>query len=187
MKKNTGLYPWSIKDVIKEVNIKKRTLIFWVSEYGLENFMTHSNAGNTYSDKAVKFLKVIKLLKDRAWFSADFIKIIIERLKKDPSRNPLSELDILEDLGSRLCSLLNRPVTCPQTSDKDTELQKLENMIENFPDNPDYDDWVFTAAELCKEKLKNYEKARFFYKKLIESNSSYKEIAKIYLEILENF
>lgn len=211
MNRQDNLFPWLIKDVIKEVEIKKRTLIFWIKEYELENLMTHSNAGNTYSDRAVKYLKIIKLLKDRAWFSADFIKIIIKRLLEDESRNPLSDLDLLEDLGKRLCSMLGSviPKNTPKYPPKNIpthsetlkpskvkesiipnihiqELKKLEEKIENFPESPEYADWLFTAAEICKEQIQDFSRAIVFYKKLITSNSEYSQIAKIYLEILEN-
>lgn len=183
-----------INQTATEVGIKKRTLIFWVKEFGLEPFILQSNAGNTYSAKAVRLLKAVKILKDPEWFSASFIRLVIDSLKEntDPASltSPLSQLPQLADLESSLAAVMSD--STPPSADESSpdsleeEIRKLEEKVEAFPESPNLEDWLFTLAEIYRSKTGSLAKAAICYGRLRDMESSYSQVASIYLDILNN-
>lgn len=179
----------NINEVVGELDIKKRTLIFWVKEYGLEPYIIQSNAGNTYSGRALTLLKAVKLLKDTDWFSASFIKMIIQRLKEDdraPIFEGVAELKTIEAEIRALFAASDRKFQGVKVPDATDELTRLEEKIRLFPENEQFQDWLFEAAEVCREKLGDYAGAARYYEKLVKASSSYSQVATIYLDILRD-
>lgn len=179
----------NINEVVKELKIKKRTLIFWVREYGLEPYIIQSNAGNTYSSRALTILKAVKLMKDTDWFSSSFIKKIIDRLKDDeraPIFDGMKELEKVETEIKALFAASDHDAPGIPVPDSTDELTRLEEKIRLFPESDHYQDWLFEAAEICREKLGDYTGAARYYGKLVQGGSSYSQVASIYMDILRD-
>ncbi|PKK92201.1 MAG: hypothetical protein CVV64_01970 [Candidatus Wallbacteria bacterium HGW-Wallbacteria-1] len=179
-----------INQTARDVGIKKRTLIFWVKEFGLEPFVIQSNAGNTYTPMAVKLLRAIRILKDREWFSASFIKIVVERLKElGHSRNvtsPLAEMKETRDLDEALAEVMKTEGPSAPPDAVSETITRLESKVADFPESPKMEDWLFTLAEIYRTRIGDLSKAAGYYEKLKIMNSSYSEVASIYIDIITN-
>ncbi|MDD5091471.1 MAG: MerR family transcriptional regulator [Candidatus Wallbacteria bacterium] len=187
-----------INDLCKGMNLKKRTIVFWVDEYELGRHLQHNQAGNSYSDRAIYLLLTIKELKESDLFTSKFIKLFIKILDKSLV---LPELpSYLPDVTAKLMTLLQsyteghirqHLIGCDSSAGKE-EIDRILEHIRHLKKklahkSSPQEELLMEIAELYRLKLQNYTEALMYYLKLIESDSpKYKEVARIFYDILKD-
>lgn len=172
---------YTIKDIVNILGIKKRTVIFWCEEYGLYDFIEHNQSGNIYSDDALFYLKIIKLLKKSGFFSSNFIKKWINYYKCNKKIPCFPEF--LNELESELLVLLGKNKENKNKMKKiEDEILKLEEKLKNNPDNEDI---IMQLGETYRIYKGDKEKAKKYYKMLVDMKSSkFSTVAKLMIDVL---
>lgn len=189
-----------LNELQKAIGIKKRTLIFWTDEYGLNKYVIHHKSGNRYTEKAVFYIKLISMLKESSLFMSNFIKIYIDLLDKTGKIPELpvylkelefSLLEIQQDFnnGCIISTLLlpDQKELFSNDSDSHAFKSRIEDLEKTLREKPENEDEILMEiAEIYRTKLSDYANALMYYHRITQDESSqYAEIARIFQEILE--
>jgi len=174
-----------IKQLEKILSTKKRTIIFWCDEYSLQEYIFHSNGGNKYTEKVVFLLSIIKELKDSNLFSSTFIAIYLQEFKKNNFESLPEIPEYLDDLDIKLNKLLDiykkGQIIASDTYESNSNLRSLIKLLEEYPENEDI---IIEVAEIYRKNKEFIEALKYYnllYKKPL---SKYREISKIFIEII---
>lgn len=161
----------NLNEISELLDLKKRTVNFWVKEYDLEEFIEHSNAGNTYSETCVKLLEVVKYIKEKEWFSAKFIQIIVDKCKKILKNKNEQTFLLPEEINSLIPNIQNILFEDGFSADKESDTATADN---------------FLLAEYYRKEEKNLEKAIYHYELAVKEDHEFKELSVMFINILND-
>ncbi|MDD2716970.1 MAG: hypothetical protein PHW04_13855 [Candidatus Wallbacteria bacterium] len=187
-----------IDDLVTGLKLKKRTIIFWCEEYDLNQHIGHHQSGNSYNEKVVFYLLLVKELKESEFFSSKFIKKFITLLDQTgslpdlPSYLPeltikLEKILFLYQKGKIQLLVFSNPDEILNQEEMNSQFElrvaELQKKLTTHPENED--EILMEIAEIYRLKLQRYSEALTYYLKVVEIDSpKYKEVAKIFQEIL---
>lgn len=176
-----------IKQLEKILSTKKRTIIFWCDEYSLHDHIFHSNGGNKYTEKAVFLLSLIKELKDSNLFSSSFISIYLKEFYRNNFELLPALPDFIKDIDLNLHTIFQvykkGEILTSDITESSSNLISLLKLLEEYPDN---EDLLIEIAEIYRKK-EEFNNALKYYNILYQKPSSkYREISKIFIDIINN-
>ena len=173
-----GKFPYTKEDILKITEIKERLLRFWVKEYKLKKYVNSSKAGNTYSEKALFYIKVIKFLKNEDIYSTKGIVQIVENLKK--GNNIISEMEFFKSFEQDFINI----------SSENNTLTDIEKHTENISEknNDTGDEYYFNLLRKAETLISqnNYFDAINLLTLISNNSETYNAIAREMISLLES-